>query len=196
MEKFIRLDINNDFHEVLQDIDDFFWFYLLSNAVLADPDVQNLIKTKNVNNAGTYFSSMLNRYNKWVNLQTEIDHINKKYSTKMNLLNSSIIVGKIMAISVHELLLSSKYYSDIKNLEEFKFLKHIRNGAAHNNRFDFKNKWSKWTLKDNEVIKWQNQKIDKGLQGKTVFNDFISFSGIFLLANYFSEKMKQIDKNY
>lgn len=92
-----------------------------------------------MNSIDTIFSPMLDRYNKWVNLQTKIDIITKKYTTEMNILNGVIIVGKIMTISVYELLRSSKYYLSLKDLEEFKFLKHIRNGAAHNNRFDFKN---------------------------------------------------------
>jgi hypothetical protein len=191
MEESIELDINNNFHTALQGIDDFFWFYLLSNRALGDPEVQNLIKIKSVNEPE--FLSMLKKYNKWVNLQIEIHQLNNKYSTKMNVLNSSIIVGKIMTISVYELLLSSKYHPNIRNLEEFKFLKHIRNGAAHDNKFNFKNKKGEWTIKKDESIKWWDKKINRDLQGKQVFNDFISFSNIFVLANFFSEKLKEID---
>jgi len=192
MEKEVNLDINTSFHEVLRDIENIFWFYIFSNNVLADPNIQDLVKSKGV--GAPYLLSMLDKYNKWVNLHIEIDYINNKYTSKLNVLNSSIVIGKIMAISTYELLLSSEYCDSIKNSEEFKFLRHVRNGAAHNNKFYFKNKKGEWTLKENEIIKWQNQEISRKLQDKTVFNDFISFSGIFLLANHFSEELKQIDK--
>lgn len=111
----------------------------------------------------------------------------------MKILNSSIVIGKAMAITMYELLKSSEYYKKLKQLEEFNFLKHIRNGAAHNNRFHFKNNQDRWTLKEKDKIKWRDNEISIKLQGTKVFNDFISFTLVYILAYDFSEKLKAID---
>jgi hypothetical protein len=186
-------DIPPKLHPLLEDVENIFWFYLLSNNTLADPEVQQILKKK----GAPYLLSMLDRYNKWVNLKIEIDYRNKKYESKMNILSSSILIGKAMTIIMYELLKSSEYYQELKHLEEFQFLRHIRNGAAHNNRFNLKNKRDEWLIEENKKIKWidGDMEITRERQETAVFNNFISFSGIFLLANHFSKKLKEIDGN-
>ena len=109
-------------------------------------------------------------------------------------------MGKAMAILICELLIASDYKVEIEKDDEFKFLKHIRNGAAHNNIFDFQYKYGvnkgQWMLGENEIIKWNGMEISRKLQGSTVFNDFISLFGIFLLAKHFSEKLTDIDNEH
>lgn len=189
----IQFSINEvNFHPVLKDIENVFWFYFLANDVLSNPEVQNATRARG--SRAPYLLSMLEKYNKWVNLNIEVNRTNNTYTSKLDMRNSSIVIGKIMTIVMYDLLLSSKYYSIIKNQEEFRFLRHLRNGAAHDNKFSFKNKKGEWTIKENEIIKWQNKEISRELQDKIVFNDFVSFSEIFLLANYFSGKLKEIDK--
>lgn len=73
MEEVINLDINIELHPILKDVENIFWFYLLSNNALADPEIQNIIKSK----GAPYLLSMLERYNKWVDLEIEIDNIKK-----------------------------------------------------------------------------------------------------------------------
>jgi hypothetical protein len=78
-------------------------------------------------------------------------------------------------------------------MEEFNFLRHIRNGAAHNNKFYFKNHKGEWTIREDETVKWNASEIRRSLQDTPVFNDFINFAGIFMLSKFFSDKLKEID---
>ncbi len=178
-----------NFHPILEDIEKFFWFLILSNAALANPDVQSLIKKQNESN----ILSMLEKFNQWTCLQTKIDYSTNQYKTSMKPLDLLILCGKLMAINCYELLKASNYHSVLKNTEEFKFLYHIRNGAAHNNKFHFKNSRDKWTIKEFEIIKWDDYKICRNLQDTPVFNNFIDFSNIFRLGLYFSDQLKKID---
>jgi len=88
----------------------------------------------------------------------------------------------------------SKYNNIISKDDKFKFLKYIRNGAAHNNKFNLKDEDGKWKIGENEIIKWGEKEISRRLQGNKVFNDFISVFDIFLLIKNFSEQLENIDK--
>ena len=178
-----------NFHPVLKDIENIFWFFILSNAVLANPKIQEEIKSQQEPN----IISMLEKFNNWTSLQTRIDYSINRYQTTMQPLNQFILLGKTMAINLYELLKASDYYSNLQVMEEFRFLRYIRNGAAHNNKFNFKNRNGEWTLKNNEIIRWGDYTIDRNLQNKPVFNDFIGFQMIFILAKNFSERLTKID---
>ena len=178
-----------NFHPVLKDIENIFWFFILSNAVLANPKIQEEIKNQQEPN----IISMLEKFNNWTSLQTRIDYSINRYQTTMQPLNQFILLGKTMAINLYELLKASDYYSNLQVMEEFRFLQYIRNGAAHNNKFNFKNRNGEWTLKNNEIIRWGDYTIDRNLQNKPVFNDFIGFQMIFILAKNFSERLTKID---
>ncbi len=178
-----------NFHPVLKDIENFFGFLILSNAALANPAVQDAIKQQNEPN----ILSMLEKFNQWTCLRTEINHFTNQYKTNMKPLNLFILCGKLMAINCYELLKASNYYSNLKDTEEFKFLYHIRNGAAHNNKFHFKNSRCEWTLDKSKIIQWDCYKIRQNLQDTPVFNNFIDFSSIFRLGLHFSDKLKDID---
>ena len=178
-----------NFHPVLKDIENMFWFFILSHKALARPDVQNIIKMKE----DSSIISMLEKYNEWVNLKTIINSGNK-FTSNLNLLDSMIFLGKATAILTYDFLLFSKYNAIINRDEEFQFLRHIRNGAAHYNKFNLKDEKGEWKIGEDEVIRWDRLKISRSLQGKRVFNDFIALPGMFLLAKYFSEKLTEIDK--
>lgn len=55
-----KIDVNNlNFHSVLKDIENMFWFFILSHKTLSRKDVQNIIKkTEDVS-----IISMLEKYN-------------------------------------------------------------------------------------------------------------------------------------
>lgn len=48
-------------------------------------------------------------------------------------------------------------------------------------------------MKEKETIKWRNLEMNRGPQGNQVFNNFISFSLIYVLSYDFSEKIREID---
>lgn len=188
-----------NFHPVLKDIEDMFWLFLLSIRTLSDYDVQNILRTKNTMQEGyASFNQMLDKFNKATDLH--IEKTGNIATSKLNVLKGMLFMGKAMAIVTFELLSSSNYKETIKSDEEFYFLTYIRNAAAHNNTFDLKYKFGKmkgkWRIKEGENIKWNDMKISTELQEKTVFNDFISLFGVFLLAKHFSERLIGIDNGH
>ncbi len=196
-----EIHINNineiNFHPVLKDIENIFWFFLLSVRTLSDYDVQNILRTKDsVQEGYLCFVQMLDKFNASTNLQ--IDKKENTATSKLNIINEMNFMGKAMAVLTCELLLASDYFLEIKEDKELKFLKYIRNGAAHNNKFDLKYRYGKnkgqWMLNEKEVIEWNNLKINRELQDKEVFNGFISMPSVFLLAKHFSERLENIDK--
>jgi hypothetical protein len=163
----------------------------LSNYALTAPDIQEIIKAKNEPS----MISMLKKYNEWVELKIQISNDRKTYHSTAKLLNSLVLMGKAIAILTYDLLSASTYNSNINKLEEFKFLRYIRNGAAHYNKFNLKDEEGTWKLGETETIKWGNKEINRQLHGNQVFNDFVSVFDMFLLADHFSKKLGEIDHN-
>src|SRR3989344_3324507 len=156
-----------NFHPVLKDIENMHWLFLLSVRTLSDYDVQNILRTKNNTQEGYLsFNHMLDKFNETTDLHVE--KTGNITTSKLNILKEMVFMGKAMAILTYDFLSLSSYNTNINKDEEFQFLRHIRNGSAHNNKFK--------------------------LQGSIVFNDFISLFSIFLLAKHFSEKLIAIDK--
>lgn len=196
-----EIHINNiseiNLHPVLKDIENIFWFFLLSVRTLSDYDVQNILRTKDsVQEGYLCFVQMLDKFNTSTNLQ--IEKKGNLATSKLNIIKEMNFMGKAMVVFAYELLSASDYFIEIKEDKEFKFLKYIRNGAAHDNKFDLKYKYGKnkgqWMLGEKEIIEWNNLKISRELQDKEVFNSFISMPSIFLLAKHFSERLEKIDK--
>ena len=73
MEDATQLNVNEiNFHPVLKDIENMFWFFLLSMRALSDYDVQNILKTKNSTQEGYQsFNQMLDKFNKTTDLHIE-----------------------------------------------------------------------------------------------------------------------------
>ncbi len=182
---------NFNFHPVLKDIENMFWFFILSNYALTKPRVQDILRSTKEPSV----IPLLEKYNKWINLKIEIDTEKKAYTSEGNLSDSIIFMSKAMTILMYDFLLASKYIDHLSKLNEFKFLKYIRNGAAHSNKFNIKDKYGNWKLDEKEKIEcFLGKEISRESHGKKVFIDFISFNHIFLLANFFSEKLKEFDK--
>ena len=181
-----------NFHDVLKDIENMYWFFLLSVRTLSDYDVQNILRTKNSTQEGYLtFNHMLDKFNKATDLH--IEKIGNVATSKLNILKEMVFMGKAMAILTYDFLSLSTYNANINKDEEFQFLRHIRNGAAHNNRFNLKDEKGEWKIEENEIIKWNSMEISRKLQGSTVFNDFMSLFSVFLLAKHFSERLIRID---
>jgi len=193
----IQLNVNEiNFHPVLKDIENIFWFFLLSIRTLSDGELQHILQIKNAKQEGyACFNEMLRKFNDTTSLK--IERKEDTTTSTMNVLKEMIFMGKAMTIFAYELLSASDYFPQIKETEEFKFLKHVRNGAAHNNKFDFKYQYGpkkgQWMINENEIIQWNGMKISRQLQGRNVFNDFISIFSVFLLIKHFSERLTKID---
>ncbi|PIR46872.1 MAG: hypothetical protein COV07_01990 [Candidatus Vogelbacteria bacterium CG10_big_fil_rev_8_21_14_0_10_45_14] len=181
-----------NFHDVLKDIENMYWFFILSVRTLSDYDVQNILRTKNSTQEGYLtFNHMLDKFNKATDLH--IEKTGNVATSKLNILKEMVFMGKAMAILTYDFLSLSSYNANINQDKEFQFLRHIRNGAAHNNRFNLKDEKGEWKIEENEIVKWNGMEISRKLQGSTVFNDFISLFSVFLLAKHFSERLIKID---
>ena len=187
------IDVDSiDFHPVLKDIENIFWFFLLSVRTLSDYDVQNILNTKdNVQEGYLCFVKMLNKFNTSTKLHIETK--NNSATSKLNILNEMIFMGKAMALLTYDFLSLSSYNTIINKDTEFQFLRHIRNGAAHNNKFNLKDENGDWKINENEIIKWNGMEISRKLQDENIFNSFISIGGVFLLVKSFSERLFNID---
>jgi len=65
-----------------------------------------------------------------------------------------ITIGRMMAISIWDIMRFSDYHNFLKKEEIYKFAKHIRNGAAHDNKFDINPPIRK-------PVTWRNKTIRK-----------------------------------
>ena len=151
-----------NFHPVLKDIENIFWFFLISIRTLSDCDIQNILRTKNNMQKGcSSFNCMLDKFNKATNLN--IEKTGNIATSKLNILKEMIFMGKAMAILTYDFLSLSSYNTIINRDNEFQFLRHIRNGAAHNNKFNLKDEKGIWKIKEDEVIKWNGKEISQAL---------------------------------
>lgn len=192
-ENSIQINVSElNFHPVLKDIENMHWFFLLSIRTLSDYDVQSIMRTKNNAQEGySSFNEMLDKFNKTTDLRME--KTGNVVTSKLNILKEMVFMGKTMAILTYDFLSLSSYNARINKDEEFQFLRHIRNGVAHNNKFNLKDAKGDWKIGESEIVKWNDMKINRELQGSVVFNDFISLFGIFMLAKHFSERLIKID---
>lgn len=192
-ENSVQINVSElNFHPVLKDIENMYWFFLLSVRTLSDYDIQNLLRTKNnIQEGYLSFNQMLDKFNKTTDLH--IEKTGNSTTSKLNILKEMIFMGKAMSILTYDFLSLSSYNANINKDEEFQFLRYIRNGAAHNNKFNLKDEKGKWKIGESEIIKWNGMEISRKLQGSVVFNDFVSMFGVFLLAKHFSERLINID---
>ena len=194
-----EIHVNNineiNFHPVLKDIENIFWFFLLSIRTLSNDDIQNTLRILNKQEGYGAFDQMLDKFNTSTDLK--IEKRGNIATSKLNIIKEMNFMGKAMVVFLYELLYASDYFTEINEDQEFKFLKYIRNGAAHNNKFDLKYRYGRnkgqWMLGEKEIIEWNNFKITRELQDKEVFNVFISMPSIFLLAKHFSGRLENID---
>lgn len=175
------------FHPVLKDIEYIILIFLLSNKALS------LYETQNILLADVNFASLIERYNNIANLKIEKDPYSNNYQTKLNIKGQMIFLGKAMSILMYDYVLASKYNSKINNHPTLQFLRFVRNGAAHNNKFNIKDDKGDWKLGETETIIWHTKKIQRELQDKEVFPSFVSIMDIILIAHEISEELNRLD---
>jgi len=92
-----------------------------------------------------------------------------------------------MAIAIFDIVQFSQYHNLLKNTEIFKFAKHIRNGAAHDNKFKISP-----TIK--KSISWRDKTISNSLNNTKVFPDFINAGTLIHLMSDISEIIEKKEK--
>ena len=92
----------------------------------------------------------------------------------------------MMAILIFDFLQASKYQNQLSSTPVYRFAKHIRNGAAHGNTFNF----TEQIIKKDQPVKWRKKTIDISLKGKTVTPDFITATELVFLMEDISKMIK------
>lgn len=151
---------------IFEPIKKIFEFFILGSIFVSQKDFQKLILE-----AHPDLTSLINTYNQEVNLKVE----GHRVKAEIGLYQTNI--ARLMAIAIFDILQFSKYHNKIKNSEIFKFAKHIRNGAAHDNKFDISP-----PIKNS--IQWRDKTITNSLNNTKVIPDFIaSVNLIFLMSD-------------
>lgn len=152
-----------------------FEFFILGVGFVGQKDFQTVFLQSHPG-----LAPLVNTYNKEVNLRIEGRSV--KSETKLYWVN----IGRIMAIAIFDILQCSKYHNAVKNMEIFKFAKHIRDGAAHDNKF-----YLNPPIKNS--ITWQQYTITQSLNTQTVFPDFISTATLIHLMGDISEVIEKYE---
>lgn len=94
----------------------------------------------------------------------------------------------MICVYAFENLKKDAIYPKIKNEPCVEILRHLRNGSAHGNTFNF---YQGKIFRDPGIITWKGKTIDKNLQDKVVFPDFISVGDVPILLYEISEEIKK-----
>lgn len=158
-------------HLLFEPIKKLFEFYILGIGFIGMPDFQ-----REFLRAHPGMKSLVDAYNKEVNLRVEGTQV--KLSSKLYLIH----IGRLMALAIFDFLQFSPFQKRLSGTEIFRFTKHIRNGAAHNNKFNFN---------EQELLKkparWKDKIIDSSLKGKSVIPDFINPTELIFLISDISD---------
>lgn len=126
---------------------------------------------------------VFNSFNKTVDLKLIKG---KVYANIINLMNFQ---ARQITISLFNILENSKFNEKINREKIFKFTKHLRNGAAHNNKFNFDKK-----AISELPITWRNKTIEKSFHlKKEVFGEFLGYADLILLVSDFSNIIKSYE---
>ena len=121
-----------------------------------------------------------------ISFESTIDedtHISKEHY--LSLLNDSAkltelsnYTGCMISIFAFENLKTLPQYDNIKHEIPVLFLYHLRNASAHGNKFNFYIDKNRTRFRDPGTIMWKNKIIERGLQDKIAYPDFISVGDI------------------
>lgn len=160
-------------HPLFEPIKKIYEFYVLGCIFIIQNDFQELVLQEHPE-----LKPFIDTYNQTVN--REIIGTRVRGNPKMYYVN----ICRLMAIAISDILQFSKYHNVVKNTEIFKFTKHIRNGAAHNNNFNLSS-----PIKS--PITWREYTINQGLNDTIVFPDFIGAETLVFLMQDISEVIEK-----
>lgn len=141
---------------IFEPIKKIFEFFILAVGFVAQQDFQKVFSQTHPE-----LVPFIITYNQEVNLRREGNSI--KSDNGLYFVN----IGRLMAISIFDILQASQYNKLLNNTEIFKFAKHVRNGAAHSNKFNI-------TSPIKTPISWRDKTITNSLNDSIVFPDFIN----------------------
>ncbi len=163
-------------HPILEPIRELFEFFLLGAGFIGQFEFQDHFLRAHPDLRG-----LVQRYNTKVNLKREGQSVKSETGPYWSL------IGRVMAISLFNILEFSEYNNDINQEEIYQFAKHIRNGAAHNNIFTIHPPLQ-------NPVRWQDKAIDNKCNGTAVFPDFMNPVSLMILSSDISQMIDQIGK--
>lgn len=108
----------------------------------------------------------------FVDLRAALSKYDSDSLYNLDFLNRSFIPSVVF---IHDLIVNSEFN---KNTPEYEFLRHIRNGFSHGNRFHFIGD------QPNNTASFENLIITKKLQGITVLHDFVFIGDVIKLIAF------------
>lgn len=98
---------------------------------------------------------------------------------------------RVMIISVKDIISEHPDFAKAKDDEMYRFLRHVRNAAAHGNRFYFgKGKQRDRTLATLPT-RWRNKTIDDSVEESRLFLDFLGAGDLLFLLSDVSALARQ-----
>lgn len=88
---------------------------------------------------------------------------------------------RVTTISVKDIIWEHPDFSVARNEEMLQFLRHIRNAAAHENRFFFGVGKQRGNVLAGLPIRWRDKTIDATLEGERLFHDFLGVGDLLFL---------------
>lgn len=189
--------ISIEIHPIFEPINKNFRYFFVSMNMMALPVLQSLliksqpdlekmpalqlsVKVEEFNTLFYLTKRSIEEFNQDTNLR-RLD--NGLITCDINAL--LIPYARMMAISIYDILYSSKYNKKINQDKTVFFAKCLRNGASHDNKFKF-------THKELEKlpVEWRGKVLTKDFNGKKVFNDFILPTDLIILMHDLSKIMK------
>lgn len=163
-------------HPLFDPIKKTYEFYVLGHIFVTQQDFQKLVLQSHPE-----LKPLMDTYNQSIN--REIKGTRVRGNPRMYYVN----ICRLMAIAIFDILQYSKYHNLVKKTEIFKFAKHIRNGAAHENKFYL-------TPPIINSITWRKFTINERLNDTIVFPDFIGAETLIFLMQDISEMIERDEK--
>jgi hypothetical protein len=131
-----------------------------------------------------------------INTKSVIYSIAKEGNKRsQNLRNVMTQIARVFLIATCDIIKDMDIWPKIKNDELIQFIRHIRNGAAHNNQFTFKPQVKNKCGKNLKLAaKWRDKKIKLELEGTLVIPDFIKDGDVYTLIHDLEKFIIKIDK--
>jgi len=181
-------------HPIFYELQNNFRFFLVGINMMSMPDFQRILVDSHKGKMSEIEISV--QYNNLKCLQYDVKNVFNSFNlavalrkvgekVEANIKNLIIFQARQCAVSLFDILQNSTFNECINKGEIFKFAKHIRNGAAHNNKFTFDNK-----AKSELPVTWKNKTIDYSLHNSDVFGKFLAPADLILLISDISNIIK------
>ncbi len=88
---------------------------------------------------------------------------------------------RVFTIAVKDIIWEESYFQPLLQNSELQFLKHLRNGCAHNNKFFWGNGKQRQDTIQKLPVSWRGKVIKEKLEGTKLYMDFMKPGDIFFL---------------